>query len=263
MKSIQNPTPTRSGITALIAVLLIGSTVEARNTATPEFRKGESEIAKIALLPPHATLTVLKVGADESMIVDSAELEKHGSDESVEHLETLGYQVTRFTPDQINADSTLRDLMLRVNERYEESYDRVRRRPGQVKNRRYNLGEESQLLAAYLNVDALAFQRINVAGAAAGQMTLSLLLGNSSSGAFFNLAIVDAGSGDIVGFFYEARGLLGKKNVSEPESLVTDMIRAAFKGFPKADMTAADAKSAQTSDIAELEALLEEDEKDD
>ena len=247
MNSIKTSTPSRPAIVTLVAALAISSTVEARNTATPEFRKGRSGIVKIALLPPHATMTVVKVGVDESLLVESAAVEKHGSDKSLEHLDALGYQVTRLTPEQIKADQNLRELVLHANQRYEEAYDSVRRRPGQVKNRRYNLGEELQILAAYLNVDALAFQRVNIAGAAAGQMALSLFLGHSSR-ASFDLTIVDGDSGDVVGFYYELRSWVAKKTTANPEELLDEMIRAALNGLPAAGI-----KSDRASDTAKLE----------
>ena len=233
----------------------------ARAVATLDFANGNVSIGSIAIVPPQAEMTTRKVGADDSMIEESRLLEQYGLDNTVRLLEEKGYDITTISPDDLAQDSELQDLVRRANDRFDEEYAKLARKPGLLKKGRYTIGEEAQQLADYLDVDAVVFERIYMEAAAGGQMAMAFIMGRSAGGASFSVTLANGSDGSVFGYYNWALGAIGKNSATtKSEEMVTQMATKALKKFPvRSAAVAVSGQDGDDTDLAELEALLGED----
>lgn len=243
---------------AALMLCLAAPGADARAVAARDFGSGKIAIGTIALLPPQAEMLKRKVGADDSMIDESAGLEQAAVQHAVAMLEEKGYRVLTLQPSDIAADGQLQELVRQANARLGEIHAKVARRPGQIRKGRYSAGEEAQKLADYLNVDALAYERIIMEVAAPGQMAMALLVGGSSGGSKLDFMLINGEDGNVLAFYDAALGLIGEERAEEnSENMVRKMSKRTIGKMPECivDAAALDARDDDTSDMNELEEL--------
>src|SRR6185503_15311509 len=164
----------KSAITAVrllvpaVLVLLAPAAAQARGYMTAGFRTMKTRPMSIAVLPPHAEFIQAKVVMTGEMAAESAALEREAGVALRTNLEVLGYRVRLLTPRDLEKDARLRDLVVRVNDRFGQEWGRMVYRPKAVKQDRYTTGDDAVRLATLLKVDGLAVSRVVAVAQARG-----------------------------------------------------------------------------------------------
>lgn len=244
------------------------------NAMTTEFRDLTLRPATIALLQPQAVLHQKNVLSTEEMVAEARPLEEALAADLVSGFEKLGYEVRLLGDVELEADPELAALVLQANRRYDEELDNmVASELKGVKYRRYSVGTEARVLANYLEVDAVAFARLEAVGASGGQQ----LIGFGNQGQIhLGVSIAHARTGDIEAFFGGNNTPMFGKSISsiieKPNKVTAKVTKTAFKKMPAVakalkpeKLEAEKIRTAQLYDadeesdvIGDLESLLEE-----
>ncbi len=205
---------------------------------TTEFRTGDLRPQSIAILPPLSSLKEKGVFTSSDEVAETAMLEAALTREIDTQLTKRGYQTRIVSKDEINADPQLRTLLSNADQRYNEEYERiVTFKVKDVKYRRFSVGESARLLARYLEVDAVAFPRMQAVGASGAAMVFSPTGGGQINMEF---ALVHARTGDIEAFFGAVNqgGMFGKSLnsiMAKPDKHMAKISKTATKKMPNVD----------------------------
>jgi hypothetical protein len=233
-----------SGAAAVVALLLLASQsafagaclIGECNAMTMEFRNLELRPTTIVLLPAQSTLKAKGVFNSKDQVGETAMLEASLAEQLVKQISSRGYEVRFLTTDEINADPQLTTLVNEANARYNEEYAKiVALKVSGVKYRRFSIGEQGRLLANYLDVDAVAYPRMQAVGASGAAMAFSPTGGGQINMEF---GLVHARTGDIEAFFgaINQGGLFGKSLDSileKPDKHMAKIAKTATKKMPK------------------------------
>ena len=217
---------------ASAAVCLIGEC----SAMTTEFRNLELRPKTIALLPPLSSLAKKGVFSSQDQVGETALLEASLTRELEKQLTSRGYEVRVLSAEEINNNIDLKTLLNNADQRYDEEYTRiVALKVSGVKYRRFSVGEQARLLAQYLEVDAVAFPRMQAVGASGAAMVFSPTGGGQINMEF---ALAHARTGDIEAFFgaINSGGLFGKSLDSileKPDKHMAKIAKTATKKMPK------------------------------
>jgi len=170
--------------------------VLAEMHATDEFVSGATRPVTVALLPAHVELLKKRILRLEAEVDESGQLESHLTAAVEEELRAKGYDVRTLTNDEINADPGLQELVVEANRRFDELLGNVSARlRKQIETRRYHAGDTLTLLANRLDVDAVAFVRMQLVAAAKGVQALNF--GMAGSQTMMSVSLVDGNTTDI------------------------------------------------------------------
>lgn len=150
----------RSAAILAALILMAPAAAFARGYMTPRFRSVKSRPMTIAVLPPHAEFIKSRLVVTSQMEAECVALEREAGVALRTNLEVLGYRVRLLTPEEIEKDTRLRELVVKVNDRFTGEWGRMVYRPRAVKQERYTTGEEAVRLATLLKVDGLAVARV-------------------------------------------------------------------------------------------------------
>lgn len=234
--------------------------------ATKEFEDGATRPVSIAVLPVHAEVLKQKIVENENQIEESAELAAHLTNAMITEFEERGYLVRVLSPQEINSDPELQELVVDADRRYGELLTQVQTKlKRQVAKRRYNAGEEMQFLAAKLGVDAIAFTRMQIVAAAPGRAALAWTVGIGSAGStsMMSISVIDGQTADIEAYFVppvlrRGSAFSGYNDIMEdPVGEMAKMARITLDDLPAADPSAR-VRESDDDVLADLESLLEE-----
>jgi hypothetical protein len=232
--------------------------VRAGMHATKEFEAGDTRPKTIAFLPPHATLVKRKVIKAEEQIEEGAELSKFLATSVRNEFAKQGYEVRMLTPDEVNANGELQELVLDVDRRYTELINQVRLKlPKQIAARRYQAGDEMRVLASKLGVDAIGFADLVMIASAPG----ALFLSGSGTQQMLTVSVIDGGTATIEAYFVPPvlrRGAFtGYEAVmADPAGKIGEMASMTLKELPPAAATSR-AKADNDKDVvSDVESLL-------
>lgn len=96
-------------------------------------------------------------------------------------LEAKGYKVRALMPQEITRNSALNAHARKLNDRYDEEWSKIVRRPKKVREHRYTAGEAAVRLCAFLKVDGVAVARIQAVGVSKGKATMRAIFGSPSA----------------------------------------------------------------------------------
>ena len=173
----------------------------AKVIATDEFEDGSTRPVSIVVLPSQVELVKQKLIRQEAQVEESGELESHLTHAVAEEFRSRGYTVSVVDAAAIATDPGLQELVVDANRRFDEFLTNVGARLSKgknLRNREYNAGDEVKLLAARLNVNALAFARMQIIAPAGGVRALNLGMGGETS--MLTVTIVDGVTGDVEAF---------------------------------------------------------------
>ena len=103
-----------------------------------------------------------------------------------------------LTPDEVNANRDLQELVLDADRRYAELLNQVRLKlPKQIAARRYQAGDEMRVLASKLGVDAIGFADLVMIASAPG----ALFLSGSGTQQMLTVSVIDGGTATIEAYF--------------------------------------------------------------
>ncbi|HEV8703270.1 MAG TPA: hypothetical protein VGV60_18515 [Candidatus Polarisedimenticolia bacterium] len=274
MKTSSRPNSrTTRSLIALALVLGVASSAAAfaRGYMTAGFLGKKSRPMTVALLLPHAEFVKEKVIMTDQMVQESAALENEGFAALKAMLAAKGYKVRAVTSQELGRSAALGALARKMNDRYDEEWSRIVRRPKQVRQHRYTAGEAAVKLCAFLKVDGVALARIQAVGVSKGKATMRAIFGSTSAAprsfARMDLTVFEGRQGFAEGYFsgYEntSYSQLTKKaalvmgQVSEnllrkyPESSEVRIVEESETTEVK------DSDSAGADPVGEFEALLD------
>jgi hypothetical protein len=251
--------------TATIAAAAIAgwSVASAKVIATEEFENGATRPVNLVVLPSEVELVKQRLMRQEAQVEESGELEQFLTAAVADEFRAKGYEVTVIDAAAIAADMDLNELVVDANRRFSEFMTNIGTRLSKgkrIRNREYNVGDEAKLLAARLDVDALAFARMQIIVPAAGVRAMNFGLGGET--AMLTVTIVDGASSDIEAFI-TLPGLKRDKMfgghddiVNNPEEQMGNYARGTLNDVPEADPSLRVETS--TEDVlSDLESLLE------
>jgi hypothetical protein len=173
------------GIAGLAAAtMLVSATVGAKVIATDEYEDGSTRPVTVLVLPSRVEMTKQRLIRQEAQVEESGELEAHLTAAVAEEFRSKGYDVTIIDAAAIAADPDLNELVLDANRRFNEFMANIGTKLSKGKriaNREYSLGDEARLLAARLDVDALAFARMQIIVPAAGVRAMNFGMGGETA----------------------------------------------------------------------------------
>lgn len=208
----------------------------AKRFMTPGFRTTDSRPTTLVVLPPHAEFIKSKTVMTEEMVEECKRLELAAADQIRSLLSGKGYVVRVLTRQEIDADPDLRELLLRVNGRYDEEWAKIIRKPRKVHSGRYQAGEEAQQIAAQLEVDGIIIPRIQAVGVTGGRKALTFLLsfGNAMAQGYarLDLSVVDGKTGQVEAYFFGVKPAGLKALTNNPEKIMSKVTRGMFRRFP-------------------------------
>ncbi len=238
------------------AALLVTMQANAALRATPEFEDGSTRPVSIALIPVHASVVKAKIVQTENLVDESSELGGYLGAELAALLREQGYEVKLIDAEQVNSDPRLQEYIVDANRRYDEMAAQIRR--SRVKRRIYNAGDEVKILADYLDVDAIAFTRLQVVAATGGRTAVALLVGiGSTGGTTASVSLVDGNSGDLEAYMVSTRGASYTAIEEDPQGQMVRIAESTLRRLPAADPAARVELSDEEGVLAEPEALLE------
>ncbi|MDH3523565.1 MAG: hypothetical protein OES32_08255 [Acidobacteriota bacterium] len=262
---------TRFALAAAALTLATVAPAHAKRYMTPGFRANETRPLRVAVLPPHAEFVKQKAVVTEQMIKECAGLEDAAARSLPPLLTGKGYAVRVITLEETRTDPELGEMVRRVNERYDEEWAGILRRPSQVHDGRYQAGEEATRLAARLDVDGLVLPRIQAVAVSAGKAMLTSFLSGGTyvaqGYARLDLAIVDGSSGTVEAYFFQALPATTKSLTHKQDKLMAKVAGRTLRKYPQHDLVLDPRGEIEPADedfsdedetklLGELEALL-------
>ncbi|MBI4161070.1 MAG: hypothetical protein HY509_01325 [Acidobacteria bacterium] len=249
----------RMGLACGLTWIASAAPAAARHYATPEFSRAESRPKTLAVLPPRAEFVKAKVVMSEEMVKECEALEAAALDRIGVLLQEKGYTVRPLPPGTVNADPDLRELIFRVNERYEEEWQRFVRKPGRIREGRYNLGEDPVEIADHLGVDGILVPRVVAVAPSKGVKTLSIILGGYAQGYVrLDLSVVSGETGDLEAFYFTTVTAGMKGLTKNPDRIMEKAAGSALRRYPEVNETLPYEESTEGRETAEEEVDEEE-----
>ena len=224
----------KSAITAVrllvpaVLVLLAPAAAQARGYMTAGFRTMKTRPMSIAVLPPHAEFIKAKVVMTGEMAAESAALEREAGVALRTNLEVLGYRVRLLTPRDLEKDARLRDLVVRVNDRFGQEWGRMVYRPKAVKQDRYTTGDDAVRLATLLKVDGLAVSRVVAVAQARGKAGA----GSQRTYGRVDVGILHGRLGRVEGFFTGMEASSLGQLTTKPAKVMGQATENAMSRYP-------------------------------
>ena len=194
-------------IYAAIVVALIFSVGAFAGTWSWSFENrkvgtGEIPIRTACMMPARGTLSKLGMKGGEGMSTESEEWTTQLQNIVESHLKLAGIELVSAVSNSDGgaSDAELNQLLVRLRGRYDAIDDQMQRKPKDVAQSRFTLGDEVALLPCNAHADVLVF--IQGAGTVltGGKKAMGLLgVGARDSEAILFVAMADAKTGEIVG----------------------------------------------------------------
>jgi hypothetical protein len=241
----------------------------AKERMTPEFDSGQTRPASVALLPLQADMVKKKAVMHEQMVSEAGVLENFAFGHIARELEQKGYLVKRLSPEKVNADPALQELVLRANKRYQEEWKKLAAKIKKVEERRYNVGEEARLVAARLGVDGLVFARVHALAVTKGASAMGALIGiggPATSLANLHVSVVNGKTADVEAHFYSVVSTSVTGLTTNADDTMAKLAGKALEDLPAAGTTVTaeqqstgprkEGGKSEQAVLAEVEALL-------
>ncbi len=257
--------PTSTALASLVAAAAWCVPAQAVMHATKEFESGATRPKTIVFLPPHVDVIRRKVVHAEEQLEQSTEFSGHLRTSLGEEFAKQGYEVRVLSPEQVNADAELQELVLDADRRYTELLRQVQLKlPRQIGKRRYEAGDEMRALAAKLGVDAVGFANLQIVASAAGASALAVLTGVGAAGsqAMLSISLIDSKTADIEAYFVPPvlkRGSMAGYDaiVADPAGKIAQIAALTLRDLPKAGEAAQPrAENADDDVVEDVESLL-------
>jgi hypothetical protein len=247
------------------AFVAVVAPVDAAMHATEEFETGTTRPRSIAFLPPHAMLIKRKIVQSEEQLEESVEFSGYLAASVERAFEAQGYEVKMLTPEAVNADPELQEIVLDVDRRYAEMLTQVRTKlPRQIGKRRYEAGDEMRVLASKLGVDAIGFADLQMVSAAAGASAVAIIVGFGAAGTstMLSVSVIDGGTANIEAYFVPPimrRGSIAGYDaiMADPAGKIGEITNLTLRDLPPADPAARAPVESDDEVLEDIESLLE------
>jgi len=169
----------------------------------PKVTSGEVQIRTACMMPVEGKLSKLGMKGREGMTKEAETWSTTLQSVVESHLKLAGVSLIAApgTSDSNASDEELRQLQLRLQEKYDGISAQIESKPKEIGKSRYTLGDEVALLPCTAKADVLIFVGGQGQVLTGGKATFGFLVaGPSSSMAHLALTMVDAKSGEILAF---------------------------------------------------------------
>ena len=218
---------------------MLGPPVFGTSEMSHGFKTREARPLTLALLPPHSSCFKSKAVMSEQMVAECQALEQAGAAEIVRLLERQGYTVRAVTVEEAQADPALGELIVRVNERYNEARGRLGGYSKKIRRGEALVSQEVRELCARLDVEGLIISRIQAAAATKGK---SWLMGVLSLGRYIprgyaghDIGVLHGRTTAIEAVFFGYVGAGLKALTTKPDRVMAEATRASLLDFPDPD----------------------------
>jgi hypothetical protein len=258
-------------LTAIAFAVTPAGPLRAGEYMTPGFLDKSSRPLRLAILPPHADFLKGQAVMTADLVKEAAALEAGSAKAIAAHLQEKGYAVRIVTADDLEKIPGLRERVTAFDHRYDEEWGRMARKPRQVRDARYSVGEGAAEICALLDVDGLALARVVAVGFSGGSQALTVILslGTAVSIPYSSMAlgVINGTSGRVEGYFFGMRNCLTRSLLNHPAEVMTKLAEWTLDDYPRIEQieqvdeqTAAEPVEAVSKDdeksIGDFEALL-------
>jgi hypothetical protein len=205
---------------------------------TPEFARAEYRPMSLVIIPPHAVVSKGGMFSSDQLIEQGGVVEDATAEACKNILSKLGYEVRVLTVDEVNADPDLQVMVRNVNKRFNEDFLQkitgvTKKQLQDVRERRYTMGDEAQILADRLGAEAMIIVRVQIAAAAGGASVFSLGTGGEAE---LHVGVIAGDNGDLEAMFTGAQiGFSAKKLEKNPSKVMAKVFGSVLKDYPKPD----------------------------
>lgn len=201
----------RCKVDFLLALLFCGVATVAAYATTPSWSyehprvlNGEFPIKNACMMPAEGKLSRVGMKGKEGMSKESDEWSTTIENLVEAHLKTAGVQLVPATSagSSTASDDEIRQIILQIEQKYSDIAAKLNRKPKDIAKSRFTLGDDVALLPCAAKSDVLVFVEGEGQVLTGGKKAMGMLVGgpNSASEATLILTMVDAKTGEIVGF---------------------------------------------------------------
>ena len=189
----------------------------------PKVTSGEFPIRSACMMPAQGKLTRQGMKGQEGMGKQSDEWSTSLQNLVEAHLKVAGVELLpAMNPGSSSAsDDELRQIVLQIEQKYEEVSDKLNRKPKDIKKSRFTLGDQVALLPCSAKSDVLVFVEGEGDILTGGKKAMGWVIGGSTaSEATLILTMADAKTGEIIAFARLTNAAnAGQKLVDETEKV--------------------------------------------
>lgn len=190
----------------------------------PKVTSGELQISNVCMMPTEAKLSrvTMKGGQGMSNESDNWSAALQGMVEA--HLKTAGVQIQQATDALASgaSDEEIRQVIIQLNQKYEDVANQLNRHPKDIKKSRYTLGDDAALLPCSTKSEVLVFVQGEGQVTSGGKKAMGMLVGGKGNVSYATLVLTmaDAKTGEILAFARLTNvESFGEKFVDQTESV--------------------------------------------
>jgi hypothetical protein len=230
--------PLRPIALALAMGLAAATPAGAKAYMTPGFLDKTTRPMILAALPPHAEFIKQQAIMTAELVKEAAALEDAANRSVAAALQEKGYAARAVTMQEIESTPGLKEIVRRIDTRYDEEWDKAMRKPREARKGRYSIGDDAVAACSLLKVDGIVMSRIVAVGHSGGAQAMTIILSfgqaYAQSYARISLSVIEGKAGGVEGHFnglkYTTTGGLLKK----PDKVMADLVENAIGDYPDA-----------------------------
>jgi len=210
---------------AVLAALpmTLGATIN-----NPKLDSGERNITKVCVMPIEAEWAKVGIKANEGLTKEADEWTNKMQEVVLALVREAGAETFPALPDPDHATEAAKQAVLQVSQKYDSIATQLHKKPKEVRQGRYTLGDEVALLPCSAKADALLFLHSSGSILTGGKKAFGMLVGGQSkSSAELYMAFVDAKSGEVLAFTTIVR--TGDKFEKDPEAVYRGVLTKDFQ----------------------------------
>ena len=211
-------------IPAIIATVLVPLSARAATSSWsfehPKVKSGEFALRSACMMPAEGKISKQGVKGQEGMSKQSDEWSSNLQTLVEGHLKTAGVSLmpAMNTGASGASDDELRQLVLQIEQKYDEVAVKLNKKPKDIAKSRFTLGDQVALLPCAAKSDVLVFVEGEGQLLTGGKKAMGLLFGGgAASGATLILTMADAKTGEIIAFTRLENATLGQQFMDETE----------------------------------------------
>jgi hypothetical protein len=207
---------------AILYLSLLPTELKAQLTH-PDLQSGKKSVRTVLIMPPRASVVKSGVKGSEALVEESRVLESTLAAWAAGDLAVVGCTILQnsLTDENLSQTPDLKYALSDLQARFDKAMEEVARKPKDMRNGRYTMGDDVANFSAGAASDALVFVRGKESIYTGGKKILGALAGVyvPSAAVQMRIALVDAQSGAIL---YIDSG---------PPGIVQVNLEKAFKKF--------------------------------
>ncbi len=188
-----------------LALLVIVATIAPRSLRAqylhPKVAKKEVSIRNVVIVPARVEIVKQSMKGPEGMVAESDLLSARVTQLVVEALQAKHIAALTIAPGGGNeADAQKKYTLSDIQSRYDELLPKIRKKPKDVKNGRFSLGDEVLNLNLDKSADTIIFIRGSGQKLTKGKTAFTLLVGGVPPYLQLTIGFVDAHTGEVLVF---------------------------------------------------------------